>query len=375
MSREPRPWWWKARKRWAVQINGRRYVEPTGVARDDLVGMAQWWEALKDQFATDPAALGERGFRLGDLCRQYLAWDARRIASGKRDKDSHDRFSTKLKRICRTRIPGGRLGTLPVHRLSHRHYEASVDAWVRDCAPGYARALAASLRLVVAWGAKPASGPILRSNPLAGVALPPEPMIEERYAERSEAAAWLRWLWRQPGVSRTYVLLQRVLIHTGARPSEWTRADCAELDVREWVLIRRAWKAAGKKRRARRVFVPTRLRRSLQRALAGREPASPIFPTPRGKRWRPNMLANTTADLRRAAIAAGVPIKDVGPDRLTNYRWRHTAASSLLMAGVPISDVAALLGTSVRVIESTYGHLLSRHLAQTAERLAAPRKA
>lgn len=44
--------------------------------------------------------------------------------------------------------------------------------------------------------------------------------------------------------------------------------------------------------------------------------------------------------------------------------------SSLLMQGVPISVVAELLGTSAQMIATTYGHILSGHLADAAEALA-----
>jgi integrase len=76
------------------------------------------------------------------------------------------------------------------------------------------------------------------------------------------------------------------------------------------------------------------------------------------------------ADRRLAAVA----IRDEGDDRLTNYRWRHTAASTLLMMGVDTLTVAELLGTSPEMIFRHYGHILDDHLATAASKLAGGRR-
>jgi integrase len=368
MARDPRPWWWKARGRWAVQIGRTRHVEPTGIPREDLVGAGRWFESLKEQ---GPRPAGE--LTVGDLCLLYLEWDAGRVAADDRDGTSHDRERYKLKRVCKTEVQGDPIGRLRAAKFRRRDYDAAVWVWRSKFSPGYARALATSINGAFAWAVKEEGGRLLDRDPLAGAPLPPEAMVQERYATRDEAAAWLRWLWRNPKIPRPYVLLQRCLIHTGARPSEWTRATVAELDIRNWQLVRGRWKAARRKRKPRRVFVPARLRRSLLRATRGVPGDSPLFPTPRGKTWTHNLLATRTADWRREAIAGGVPIRDEGADRLTAYRWRHTAASDLLMKGVDVATVAELLGTSPHMIHKVYGHLLSDHLAEAAEKLAGRR--
>jgi integrase len=42
---------------------------------------------------------------------------------------------------------------------------------------------------------------------------------------------------------------------------------------------------------------------------------------------------------------------------VTAYALRHTAATWLVNKGVPLWDVAAMLGTSVEMIERHYGHM------------------
>lgn len=65
-----------------------------------------------------------------------------------------------------------------------------------------------------------------------------------------------------------------------------------------------------------------------------------------------------------------VGVTDEGHNRVVNYLWRHTAASSLIMMGLDLPTIAKLLGTSVEMLNKHYGHLLDDHLARAAESLA-----
>jgi integrase len=55
-------------------------------------------------------------------------------------------------------------------------------------------------------------------------------------------------------------------------------------------------------------------------------------------------------DWHPALDAAGIPSRRI-------YDLRHTFATHALAAGLSIFEVARFMGTSVRVIDSTYGHL------------------
>jgi integrase len=360
MPQEPGPWWWDARQCWATQIDGKRHTAPKSIGRRDLKAAGEWFDTLRSRPASAESTVGE-------LAAAWLDWDAQRVKAGRRDSEAAGAARARLRRICRTRLDRRDLGDWPAARLRVDHADALATIWrAKGVSPGYLRDLVMALKAMLAWASRAVEGrgPLIRSNPLAEAKVPPLPPAEERYAERSEAAAWLRWL--RGRASRDFVLLQRVLIHTGARPSEWTRAKVSDLDVRRWVLTRRDWKAARATGRVRRVFVPVRLRRSLLRQ-ASRLPSDVwLFTSPRGLRWGKSNLGTTTQRQREAARAAGVPLQA----RLTCYLWRHVAASDLLMKGVDIATVAELLGTSPQQITRTYGHLLKGHLAAAAERLA-----
>jgi integrase len=73
-----------------------------------------------------------------------------------------------------------------------------------------------------------------------------------------------------------------------------------------------------------------------------------LFPAPRGgyaglDTWR-------AREWYPALEAAGIEKR--GP-----YHLRHTFATEALAAGISIFELARLMGTSVRMIDKTYGHL------------------
>jgi site-specific recombinase XerD len=364
VPRKPSPWWWEARQRWAVQIAGVRHVEPDGIAQDDLTGMAAWWESLKESVSSKADKV--EGITIGQLAKAYLDWDEKRVGADLRDSNSHYKVRSRLKQICLESIQGVKIGRWRALRFGHKQYDELVMTWRAKHSQGYTRALASTLKTIFNWGAKDISGPLLRRNRIAEAPKPPEPIVEDRFAEPEEAKAWLDWL-NDRKIHPDYVLLQEVLIYTGARPSEWTRAVVRELDTREWMLIRDKWKAVKAKKRARRVFVLTRIREKLLKHIEGLSPDAPIFLTPRGKPWNQSRLSAATRIYRSRAIADGVKLRDIGPERLTCYRWRHTAITNLLMEGVPIQTVADLMGMSATQISKTYAHLLKGHLADAAE--------
>ena len=71
----------------------------------------------------------------------------------------------------------------------------------------------------------------------------------------------------------------------------------------------------------------------------------------RRREWRP------------AIEAAGLDLA------LTPYSMRHTYASFALAAGVSIFDLARLMGTSVKMIDDTYGHLVRDSHARVRQAL------
>jgi len=55
---------------------------------------------------------------------------------------------------------------------------------------------------------------------------------------------------------------------------------------------------------------------------------------------------------------AGLALESAGPPKLKSYAMRHTFASFAIAAGVNLSYLSRLLGSSVEQVDATYGHML-----------------
>lgn len=51
------------------------------------------------------------------------------------------------------------------------------------------------------------------------------------------------------------------------------------------------------------------------------------------------------------------------------HNFRHSFATDLLTQGIPIEDIAALLGNSVRIVEKHYAHLVKSRRAAIEQRV------
>jgi integrase len=141
------------------------------------------------------------------------------------------------------------------------------------------------------------------------------------------------------------------LHETGARPGEIVRVTAADFDPAAGVWILRDHKA-DKLGRARIVYLTPAVVELCTR-LATTHPTGPLFRTATGIRW-------TTGNLyqRLAKLAERLGI-DVMP-----YSFRHDFATRALVAGVPDSHVAELLGhLGTKQLHKHYSHLSARAAA------------
>jgi integrase len=161
---------------------------------------------------------------------------------------------------------------------------------------------------------------------------------------------------------------------TGLRPGEWIALERRDLDLtseRPSVTVRRRKTKDGKivdeTKNGNHRRVP--LRRKVVEALQGmpvRLDTRLVFPAARGG---PIDLHNWREDYwHPAMIAAGFTNEEGKPDR-GPYSLRHTYATMALRAGLPTFAVARRLGTSVQMIEQTYGHVAHDSETWELERL------
>lgn len=92
--------------------------------------------------------------------------------------------------------------------------------------------------------------------------------------------------------------------------------------------------------------------RRLQAPLGSPEPGAPVFRTPDGEPYT-NWQVRKRLD---PALLACVTIPEAKKPKVTMHTMRHTAASLMVAAGVPIFDVAKILGHSTIAVTMRYAH-------------------
>lgn len=144
-------------------------------------------------------------------------------------------------------------------------------------------------------------------------------------------------------------------LHTGMRRGEQYRLRWQDVDLKRGILTI----TRSKHGEARRIQINSTARAALlklRQRSAGVGYVCPGYEGPRTRDWR-----EWFEDALKAA-------------KIANFRWhdlRHTFASRLVMAGVPLRAVQVLLGH--KRIETTlrYSHLGEAHLHEAVERLTA----
>jgi len=425
MPRAPKPRWRPDRRCWYANVGdpgpdgrAREVYAPPSIGEREEAAAWEWFRSevkRRESAPVDAATLTIEG-----LCELYLLWAEGRVAEGKLSREHYVNKEYHLGKLADF------AGRTPAAALSSEAMGDFVERMRAAHAPNYVANICSSVSAAFNWAVRAKH---LGASPITGYEVPAVPRAPERFAERAEAAAFLRfWLRRADRATiagrydRLTLLLQRVLIRTGARPGELCRLRWADIRwgagrtsaglpfakavlpaVREDGAI--GHKTGRKTGKPRTIYFTPALTRALARVM-GRGWRHPVFVffhgrgrggKGAGEPWESgSRLSRAPLRVRRELIAAqaeilgrveaglpasdrerrlaAVPIRDEGENRVTNYRWRHTAISTLLMMGVDTPTAAELTGTSPEMIYRIYGHLLDSHLAAAAEKLGGGRR-
>ena len=118
-------------------------------------------------------------------------------------------------------------------------------------------------------------------------------------------------------------------------------------------------KTARKTGKPRVIPIGKNLGQTLRKAIGDRQPG-PIFLSPTGEQWTVGNLSSTQ---RRLRDAAGLP-RD-----LVLYLARHRFGTEALRAGLPLKDVADLMGHASVTTTEIYLHRDVTELASGQDRL------
>jgi len=175
----------------------------------------------------------------------------------------------------------------------------------------------------------------------------------ERIPTAEEIAVLLK------GASPAFRLIYTGLSQSGARPGELCRAQISNVDWTKGTITLPQHKTARKTGKPRVIPIGKNFGNTLQKAINRRQ-IGPIFRSPKGRAWT---IENLSGTHRRLRDAAGLP-KD-----LVLYLARHRFGTEALRAGVPLKDVADLMGHASVTTTEIYLHRDVTELAGKQDRV------
>ncbi len=341
---------------------GRRVQETLDADTTEAEAKAKYRRRLADASARVGKPIAPRKLSFAEAVKEYLAYAESRVAKGtlvnlKVTFDGH-------------MIPffvGRRMDTIRPSDVERYQEKRTEDG----AAPGTVNLEVSRLRSLVtrlrAWG-------WLEADPFPSGTLNPLPKShgrteffspEEWRAFRTSIEDDEKWSGyaRKLGKMdtgayreriRAAVPVLRALLYVGGRLTEVTGLTWRDVDLAAGRIVIPQPKLRAK---TKTLMVSRALRQLLEaqpRGLAG----APVFRHPDGRAWRDAEIQKAFVVLRRLS----------GTRReLSVHSTRHTFASWLTMAGVPLRTVSELLGHSSIEMTARYAHLSPGHLAGAVE--------
>lgn len=185
---------------------------------------------------------------------------------------------------------------------------------------------------------------------------PQESPPRERWLTRSEAA---KLLW----AARRYQHLRRMItlgLHTGSRPGVILAMQWDQVDFRSGMISRtRPGAAQDQRKRAPKVKIGRKLLGHLKRWKKIDKGESYICRFQ--DTWHPTARPVGDPHGAWAKVIKAAKLKGV-----TRHTLRHTRATWMMQAGVPIWEAAGFLGMTVKTLERVYGHHSPDHQERAA---------
>jgi integrase len=318
-----------------------RYVDASGCYRREKAGTKSAAIKLADKRRTEAL----QGKKLPETLRQRVA-TFKEIATDALDYSRLHKRSFRDDRYRMARLQDW-FGERPAQSLTPGEIERRLAGkeWTPATSNRHRSLLSLAFRLAVRAGK-------VKENPVRQVTRRKENNIRVRFLDAKEESA-LREQIRK--LNPEHEAEFDLALHTGLRRNEQYRLRWESIDLARGILT-----VADAKNGERR-YVPLNSKarealNALARSNKGSEHVCPGTDGRLGRDWQ--------RWFEQAVKLAGV----------RNLRWhdlRHSFASRLAMAGVPLRTIAELLGHKTLGMVMRYAHLAPAHLQEAVERLAA----
>jgi integrase len=186
--------------------------------------------------------------------------------------------------------------------------------------------------------------------------LPERNPPRERWLTRQEAASLLRAARRSLHLRRAILLG----LYTGSRPGVILALQWDQIDFTNGIMSRvPLGMNQDKKKRAPKVKLGRRILAHLRRwrKLDGHHAKHLCH-------YNGTQVEDPHGTWKRAVKGAGLELH--GPNKVTRHTLRHTRATWMMQAGVPIWEAAGFLGMSTKTLERVYGHHAPDHQERAA---------
>lgn len=388
MARQPKPWYRKDRKVWAVTIDGKRH----NLGRDKKEAFEQFYALMQKPKKREPIV----DTTLPALVDAFLEWNFQNRSSA-----TYGWYRERMQSFvsCHPKMT--------IEKLKPFHVENWATAPHRTV--NTRRNLMRAVKRCFRWAC---SQGYLESNPLAQMKIP-NGKARDIYISPEEFQTLLSFV-----TDSGFADLLKVTYETGCRPQESLRLEARHVDLehKRWVFPANEAKVKSMPR----IVYLTENALEVSKCLVERWPTGPLFRNTQGKPWTPNSIgcvferllikigkskmselgetvdekaiAKLTKTLNSIRISKSGPVEKTKSElrceakrkltcararqlgvRYSLYALRHSWATNALKRGVDALTVAILMGhKDPSQLARTYQHLghNPEHMLEQARKAA-----